>query len=81
VNHLNIGIFRVDANGTPQRNSNRTVAGEECPPDSFPQSLVRPTELRAFNTRRPLACEPSTYQQIFHTFGAFPTLGRPQSRL
>jgi hypothetical protein len=55
VNHLNIRIFGVDANGAAQRNCNRTVPGEKCPPDSFPQTLVRPAKLRAFNTREAIS--------------------------
>jgi len=43
--HLDIRIIDIDANGPAKSHSNRSIAGEERPPDSFPESLVGFAEL------------------------------------
>jgi hypothetical protein len=47
--HFDVGVFDVDGNWPPKSNGNRSIAGEQRPPDAFPESLVGPAELRSFN--------------------------------
>jgi hypothetical protein len=48
--HLDVGVIGIYIDGPAKGDGNGPVAGEECPPDSFPEALVRSAELRRFHT-------------------------------
>jgi hypothetical protein len=47
--HLDIGVFDIDSNWSPEGNSDGSISGEECPPNAFPESFVRFAKLRTFD--------------------------------
>jgi len=43
--HFDIGVFDVDGNWPSKGNGDGSISGEQCPPDTFPESLVGFAEL------------------------------------
>jgi len=54
--HLDVRVIDIDTYRPAKGDCNGSIASKECPPDAFPQALVGPTQLRAFDTVSMLAC-------------------------
>lgn len=78
--HLNVRVVCVDTNWTTKGYGDRAVSGEQSPPNSLPQPLVRFGKLRcldAVNVRQRNHYSETEGQ----TFGACQTLAPPHLQL
>lgn len=48
--HFDIGVIGIDIDGSSESHGNRSITSKQRPPDSFPQSLIRPAQLRSLDT-------------------------------
>jgi hypothetical protein len=48
--HLHVRIVRIDMNRTPEGYGDASISGEQSPPNPFPKSFVRSSELGGLHT-------------------------------
>jgi len=51
-NHLDVRIISIDVYWTSQCYGHRSISRKQCPPNTLPQTFIRPTQLRAFDTAK-----------------------------